>query len=69
MKLFSILGPVVLLISAVLTAAYLLPIVIDGFLKGEDYEETCEAPIGMLVPIVILTMLCVALGFYPKSFV
>lgn len=69
MKLFSILGPVVLLISAILTAAYLLPIVIDGFLKGEDYEETCEAPIGMLVPIVILTMLCVALGFYPKSFV
>lgn len=65
-KVFSILGPVVLLISALLTAGYLLPITMEGFLPGEDYEEKerCEAPVSMLIPIVILTVLAVAIGVF-----
>ena len=38
---FSILGPVVLLLSALLTAGYLLPIALHGFFP--DKEETMEA--------------------------
>ena len=33
---FSILGPVVLLLSALLTAGYLLPIALHGFLPGKE---------------------------------
>ncbi|MEL7624915.1 MAG: proton-conducting transporter membrane subunit [Clostridiales bacterium] len=36
--IFSWLGPVVLLISAFLTAGYLLPIIIDAFFPGADYD-------------------------------
>lgn len=36
--IFSWLGPVVLLVSALLTAGYLLPIAIKGFFPGEDYK-------------------------------
>ena len=35
---FSWLGPVVLLVSALLTAGYLLPITVNGFLPGADYN-------------------------------
>ena len=34
---FSWLGPVILLVSALLTAGYLLPITINGFLPGKDF--------------------------------
>ena len=33
---FSVLAPVILLVSALLTAGYLLPIMIDGFFPGEE---------------------------------
>ena len=35
---FSWIGPVVLLVSALLTAGYLLPITIQGFFPGADYD-------------------------------
>jgi len=35
---FSFIGPVVLLISALLTAGYLLPLAIDGFFPGADFD-------------------------------
>ena len=38
--MFSYLGPVVLLISALLTAGYLLPITMNGFFPGK--ENTAE---------------------------
>ncbi len=63
---FSWLGPVVLLVSALLTAGYLLPIVSDAFFPGAEYEsgsfEKKEADPYMLLPIVILTALAVAMG-------
>lgn len=71
MKVFAVLGPVVLLISALLTAGYLLPITIDGFLPGEEYEEKerCEAPGGMVIPIVVLTILGVGIGVFAEPLV
>ncbi|MCR4990083.1 MAG: proton-conducting membrane transporter [Lachnospiraceae bacterium] len=37
-RVFSYLGPVILLISALLTAGYLLPISINAFLPGDGFE-------------------------------
>ena len=63
------LGPVVLLISALLTAGYLLPISVHGFLPGEDYDygklQKKEPPLLMRVPILVLTVLSVAMGLLP----
>lgn len=38
LPIFRWLGPAVLLISALLTAGYLLPLTIHGFLPGDDYD-------------------------------
>ena len=66
---FSWLGPVVLLVSALLTAGYLLPISIKGFLPGADYnysELTKKEPkLIMVVPLLILAVLTVLLGIFP----
>ncbi len=70
MKVFSWLGPVVLLVSALLTAAYLLPITIDGFLPGADYSYEAlqkKEPVKMMViPILILAVLAIILGVFPN---
>ena len=36
--IFAVLGPAILLVSALLTAGYLFPIVVDEFFPGNDYE-------------------------------
>ena len=68
--LFSWLGPVVLLVSALLTAGYLLPITVNGFLPGADYNygalKKQEPPLVMLVPLLILAALAVVLGVFPN---
>ncbi len=70
--LFSWLGPVVLLISALLTAGYLLPITIDGFFPGADYDytqvEKKDPTKQMLVPIMVLAGLAVIFGVFPNFF-
>ncbi len=67
---FSWLGPVILLISALLTAGYLLPITINGFLPGVDYDYSClkkQEPVKvMVVPIMILSILAIGLGIFPN---
>ncbi|MBE5768737.1 MAG: proton-conducting membrane transporter [Clostridiales bacterium] len=65
------LGPVVLLISALLTAGYLMPIVIRGFFPGHDAEKLpkLEPTYVMLVPMVLLTALMVLLGLMPNALV
>lgn len=71
---FSWLGPVVLLVSALLTAGYLLPVTMKGFFPGEDYPYPAdngnsnkkEASFLMLAPMLILTVLAVALGMFPN---
>lgn len=66
---FSWLGPVVLLTSALLTAGYLLPITVNGFLPGADFDygnlKKREPNLTMLVPLLILAALAVLLGLFP----
>lgn len=70
---FAWLGPVVLLVSALLTAGYLLPISICGFLPGADYDYKNQkknelTPI-MVVPIIILAAIAVLLGVFPNPLI
>lgn len=73
MPVFSILGPVVLLVSALLTAGYLLPVTIMGFFPGKDYDyqtlEKKEPNYFMTIPLVILTGLSVLIGLFPNALV
>ncbi|NBJ91056.1 complex I subunit 5 family protein [Parablautia muri] len=70
---FSWIGPAVLLISALLTAGYLLPLTIQGFFPGTDYDYSTlkkkEPPLIMTVPILILTVLSVEIGLFPQIFI
>ncbi|MDE7259084.1 MAG: proton-conducting membrane transporter, partial [Lachnospiraceae bacterium] len=73
MPLFRWLGPAVLLISALLTAGYLLPITIYAFLPGNDYDYTNlkkrEPSLYMTIPICIMTALSVLIGLFPTQFI
>jgi multicomponent Na+:H+ antiporter subunit D len=68
LAVFSWLAPVILLISALLTAGYLLPITIDGFFPGRDFKEippkNDEGGPLMWVPILFLGILTVLLGLF-----
>lgn len=70
---FSWLGPVVLLVSALLTAGYLLPVTIRGFLPGSDYDYGSlvkKEPVKMmLAPLVILAALAFVLGVVPEALI
>lgn len=65
----SWLGPVVLLVSALLTAGYLLPVTMKGFLPGKEYDyeksEKLEPPKKMVVPLVILAAAAIVTGLFP----
>ena len=67
----SWLGPAILLISALLTAGYLLPVVIRGFFPGEGFDYgslTKKEPNGwMLVPLILLAVLA-AFTVWPQPF-
>lgn len=73
LAVFGWLGPVVLLVSALLTAGYLLPISIHGFLPGKDFDltkvERREPSRFMLIPILILTILSALIGLFPNQIV
>ena len=62
-------GPAVLLISALLTAGYLLPITINGFFPGNDFDyskcERCKVSPLMTIPLIILAVAAVGFGLYP----
>ena len=71
-------GPVILLISALLTAGYLLPVMINGFFPGQDFDENelkkrkligKEPSACMLVPIVILGAASIVLGCFPGGLI
>ena len=55
---FAIIAPVVLLISALLTAGYLLTVVVDAFFPGHEGKEAelkkAEPPRIMWIPLVFL---------------
>lgn len=65
---FSILGPVILLVSAMLTAAYLLPVSIRAFFPGEGYKPPSakgKISLFLLIPAAVLTALTLLLGCFP----
>lgn len=66
MGALSVIGPVVLIISALLTAAYLLPLTINGFFPGSDFDyaslENKEAGRLMTVPMIVLAAGVVLVG-------
>lgn len=61
----SYIAPIILLVSAILTAAYLLSISIDAFFGKEETEiEKVREPLFMVIPIIILTVIAVAGGVF-----
>ncbi len=72
MEIFSWLGPVVLLLSAMLTAGYLLPISIQAFFPGPDYDyqnlKKKEPSLCMTIPMVLYTAAAILFGMFPGPF-
>lgn len=70
---FRWLGPVILLVSALLTAGYLLPLMVLGFLPGADYDykklTNREPSLFMTIPIIIMTSLSLLVGLVPTQLV
>ena len=64
-------GPACLLLSAILTAAYLLGISIKAFYTGEAElsEPRSEATWRMLVPMALFACLSVVLGMFPGGLI
>ena len=65
-----------LLVCALLTAGYLLPIVIQGFFPGKGYSALGEerrqkekVPFTMLAPLIVLAGLTVFLGIFPNPLI
>ncbi len=60
----AVIVPAVLIISALLTAGYLLPVVIDGFFPKKDavVGSYCEAPVSMTLPAVVFAALSLIFG-------
>ncbi|NLA05934.1 MAG: monovalent cation/H+ antiporter subunit D family protein, partial [Firmicutes bacterium] len=55
---------VVLITSALLNAAYFVPIIVIAFFKKGNFQRVrgAEAPLSMLGPIVLLALLCLVVG-------
>ena len=73
MPVFGWLGPVILLLSALLTAGYLFPISVQGFLPGKSYDKNpgknCEAEAKMTVPMIILAVSALLLGVFSSGII
>ncbi len=79
--IFRYLGPIVLLLSALLTAGYLLPVTMTGFFPGTIRKEQktqdaadgqgslgarLDPPCGMILPLLILAALTILPGIIPN---
>lgn len=73
MGAFSWVDPVVLLVSALLTADYLLPVTTHGFFPGADYNygnvKELESSLWMLVPMPFMTTEVVVFGMFSASLI
>jgi len=62
----------VLLASTLLNVAYFAPITYNAFFgkrpEGEKYEGIKEAPLAMLIPLMITSVISILLGIYPNIF-
>jgi multicomponent Na+:H+ antiporter subunit D len=64
---------VILMVSTILNAGYFVPITFKAFFQGKKVGwgkgDIKEAPATMVVPIVIASLISVALGLFPQFFV
>ena len=70
MGVLSVLPVVILLISAMLTAGYLLPVAFRAFFPGKDAggpEERDEAPWLMTVPMILLCCVSLVMGIFGQT--
>lgn len=58
---------IVIILSTLLNAAYFLPIVYRAFFRGEPNMGRSEAPLNMVIPIVITASVCLLLFFNSDS--
>ncbi len=62
----------VLLASTLLNVAYFAPVTIKAFFgkrpPGEQYEGIKEAPLSMVIPLMIAAIISVIIGIYPDFF-
>lgn len=65
----GVFGVAILMVSALLTAGYLLPIITSAFFPGSDYDysevKVCEKSWLMRVPLLILAVALVIVGMFP----
>lgn len=62
-------GPVILLLSALLTAGYLISVTVSAFFPGEEKEKTVEkkeANLLMLIPMLAFAALVLMIGLFPQ---
>ena len=63
---FGVLPAVVLILSALLTAGYLLPVVTEGFFPGRDFiTERREVGVQMTWPMIAFAAAVVLMGLLP----
>ncbi len=66
-------GVVTLILSALLTGGYLIPIFVDGFFPGNKFEylkvERLEPNNYMIIPLIIMTVAIVVLGMFPNALI
>ncbi|NLY45744.1 MAG: proton-conducting membrane transporter [Tissierella sp.] len=66
----GVVGVVTLIVSALLTGGYLIPIFVDAFFPGQDYNYNIrisyEPTKFMTIPLIILTVVVVLLGIFPN---
>ena len=67
----GVVGVAVLLISALLTAFYVMPITAEGFFPGNDYPpvEKKEPAKGMLVPMIVFAAVILVFGVFPQPII
>lgn len=64
----SYIAPVILLASALLTAGYLLTVVIKAFWhKSEKEEKTVKEPLAMIIPLILLSLAAILGGVFSDS--
>ena len=65
----GVFGVAILMVSALLTAGYLLPVITEAFFPGEDYDysevKSTEKSWLMKVPLLILGIAVVVIGMFP----
>lgn len=62
----GVVGAAVLLVSAILTAGYLFPIVIHGCTEDPEESGSLEPGWKMLVPLLVLALSLLALGLFTR---